>query len=63
MGEERNDSHEAQHVAERGQSKGREDNAAVPPRTMDQDVDPGSYPPARVDDAVELVRGGAGAPD
>ncbi len=45
---------DAQAAEKRGQDKGREDNAAQPPRTMDQDVDPGSYPAARRDESVEL---------
>jgi hypothetical protein len=54
MGDQSNDSNESQHVSDRGQDKGREDNAAQPPRTMDQGVDPASYPAAGRDDSVEL---------
>ena len=55
MADPHKDDKRTRDAEKRGQDEGRQDNAAQPPRTMDQDVDPGSYPPARVDDAVELV--------
>jgi len=55
MGKPSKDENQAQHVAGRGQDGGRQDNAAQPPETMDQDVDPASYPPTKRDEAVELT--------
>jgi hypothetical protein len=53
MGGERNDSNESQHVADGGQTPGREANAAQPHEALGEHAEPERYPAVRRDDAVE----------